>query len=488
MSQRNIKLTTTEFINRAIKIHGDKYDYSKVKYKGANYKIKIGCPFHGEFEQYPNNHLRTSGCPKCGTIKGSVKLTKSLSDIINKANKIHDNKYNYSNYNYIGIQNKSIIICPLHDEFEQSMDQHINQKQGCPKCGKLSSITNRTSTKYSFVNKANKIHDNKYDYSKVKYVNTITKVMIGCPFHGEFEQYPNNHLKGAGCPKCTNIISSYELEIQNFLNNNNIEFMASNRSIIKPYELDIIIPQYNLAIEFNGQYWHSEQMLKKNNKSNSYHKMKTDMCKHAGYQLLTIFESEWVNNKDIIKSIILNKCKQIKTKYHGRKCIVKLVNKNAAKMFFESNHIQGYSNGQNIGLYYNNILVSCITFSKYKNSYNLIRFVNKKYTIVHGAFGKLLKYFINTTSFDTIFTFADRRYFEGDVYSLNGFKFVHDVSPSYYYFKTGNELLHKRNYQHKRLSVKLNNYDNNLTEYQNMLNHNYNRIWDCGKIKYELKC
>ncbi len=384
MSQRNIKLTTTEFINRAIKIHDNKYDYSKVKYKGANYKIKIGCPFHGEFEQYPNNHLRTSGCPKCGTIKGSVKLTKSLSDIINKANKIHDNKCDY--------------------------------------------------------------------------------------------------------PKCTNIISSYELEIQNFLNNNNIEFMASNRSIIKPYELDIIIPQYNLAIEFNNQYWHSEQMLKKNNKSNSYHKMKTDMCKHAGYQLLTIFESEWVNNKDIIKSIILNKCKQIKTKYHGRKCIVKLVNKNAAKMFFESNHIQGYSNGQNIGLYYNNILVSCITFSKYKNSYNLIRFVNKKYTIVHGAFGKLLKYFINTTSFDTIFTFADRRYFEGNVYSLNGFKFVHDVLPSYYYFKTGNELLHKRNYQHKRLSVKLNNYDSNLTEYQNMLNHNYNRIWDCGKIKYELKC
>ena len=152
----------------------------------------------------------------------------------------------------------------------------------------------------------------------------------------------------------------------------------------------------------------------------------------------------------------------------------------------DENHIQGFSNGSvHLGLFFKNQLVSAISFRKNRTDYELVRFVNKKNTLVHGAFSKLLKYFINNNNFNKIYTFADLRYFEGGVYEKNGFEFVHEVNPSYYYFK-GLELLHKRNFQHKRLRERFENYDPELTEYQNCLNHGYDRIWDCGKIKYEM--
>ena len=117
----------------------------------------------------------------------------------------------------------------------------------------------------------------------------------------------------------------------------------------------------------------------------------------------------------------------------------------------------------------------------------MVRFVNKKNTLVHGAFSKLLKYFINNYSFESIYTFADLRYFEGSVYEKNGFKFVHEVNPSYYYFKGKSYILHKRAFQKKILKKKFENYNSNLTEYQNCLNNGYDRIWDCGKLKFEIE-
>jgi NAD+--asparagine ADP-ribosyltransferase len=158
------------------------------------------------------------------------------------------------------------------------------------------------------------------------------------------------------------------------------------------------------------------------------------------------------------------------------------------QFFYFKNHIQGFSGGRHVGLFHEDQLVSCISFRKNKNNYELTRFVNKKNTLVHGAFSKLLKYFINNNSFESIYTFADLRYFEGKVYENNGFKFVHEVMTSYYYFK-GLKLFHKRNFQHKNLSSKFENcdtkYNSKLTEYQNCLNAGYDRIWDCGKLKFE---
>ena len=187
------KKTKEEFIAKAREVHGDKYDYSKVEYVGALTKVCIICPEHGEFWQEANSHLRGQGCPKCKY----EKQTSSTEEFIQKAHKVHGDKYDYSKVEYVGALTKVCIICPEHGEFWQIPSAHL-RGQGCPKC----KAKKQTCTTDEFIAKAKKIHGDKYDYSKVNYVNRKTKVCIICPKHGEFWQTPNHHLSGCGCPKC----------------------------------------------------------------------------------------------------------------------------------------------------------------------------------------------------------------------------------------------------------------------------------------------
>ena len=191
------KITTEEFIEQARKTHGDKYDYSKVKYISNRSKVCIICPIHGEFWQIPYSHLRGIGCPSCG---GTKKMT--TEDFIQKAQKVHGDKYDYSNVEYINSQTKVCIICPIHGEFWQTPNNHL-KGQNCPKClNEIRSKKMRTKTTQDFIIEAKKIHGEKYDYSKVSYISSHKKVCIICPIHGEFWQIPKAHLKGEGCKKC----------------------------------------------------------------------------------------------------------------------------------------------------------------------------------------------------------------------------------------------------------------------------------------------
>ena len=192
----SIKVTTEEFINCARNIHGDKYDYSKVEYKGKKKKICIICPEHGEFWQRADLHLNSKGCPKC-----SKRYKYTTEEFINCARNIHGDKYDYSKAEYINSRTKVCIICPEHGEFWKLPYEHLNGK-GCPKCVNKK-ITRIKSSTEEFIERAKKIHGNKYEYSKVDYLQAHSKVCIICPKHGEFWQTPNSHLKGSGCPKCS---------------------------------------------------------------------------------------------------------------------------------------------------------------------------------------------------------------------------------------------------------------------------------------------
>jgi hypothetical protein len=198
----NIKKTTPEFIKNAIKIHGDKFDYSKVKYKNANTPIKIICPIHGEFSQEPTNHLSGKGCPKCG---GTGKLNKQ--EFIKKSKEIHGDKYDYSKVDYKNTRDKIRIICPLHGEFLQSPGNHIIGQE-CPICGRKKANDKHKIGTEKFINRAIDVHGNKYDYSQVDYIGNHKKIKIICPTHGEFFQEPSSHLSGAGCPKCSGVAKS----------------------------------------------------------------------------------------------------------------------------------------------------------------------------------------------------------------------------------------------------------------------------------------
>ena len=199
-------MTQDQFIEKARKIHGDKYDYSKVEYKGSQEKVRIICPIHGEFEQVANYHLSGNGCPKCGRIKANRNESLNIQEFIRRAREVHGNKYDYSKVEYVNNRTKVCIICPIHGEFWQTPNSHLRGR-GCPKCGIQERIKIFKSNNEEFIEKARKIHGDKYDYSKVNYINNHTKVCIICPEHGEFHMKPNTHLNGQGCPKCGKIQS-----------------------------------------------------------------------------------------------------------------------------------------------------------------------------------------------------------------------------------------------------------------------------------------
>ncbi len=188
---------TVEFINKANEIHNNKFDYSKVEYINAITKVIIKCNEHGEFEQTPSDHLNSKyACSKCLKIHKNKNQTFTTDVFIKKAIDLHGSLYDYSKVNYIDSKTKITIICKMHDEFIQSPSKHL-QNQGCPKCaGREKKNTTQ------FIEKANIIHKNKYDYSKINYINSQTKIIITCKDHGDFEQVANSHIQGYGCKKC----------------------------------------------------------------------------------------------------------------------------------------------------------------------------------------------------------------------------------------------------------------------------------------------
>jgi len=197
------KCTTEEFIAKAIKVHGNKYDYSNVVYDGNKAKVTILCPEHGPFKQTPSHHTnRGQGCPKCGKVSMSLKQSISKDEFIEKAKLVHKDLYDYSKVKYSSYKSNVTIICPEHGPFEQQPGNHLSGA-GCNKCGEARTGLAKRSNTYDFIDKAKKVHINTpYQYNKVDYMTAITDVTITCPEHGDFRLTPNAHLKGQGCPDC----------------------------------------------------------------------------------------------------------------------------------------------------------------------------------------------------------------------------------------------------------------------------------------------
>ena len=187
------KLTREEFIERARKVHGDKYDYSKVEYKSMNDKVEIICPAHGSFWQLASNHLGGHGCPNCHYDETKKRKTYTTQDFIQKARKVHGDKYDYSKVIYESCYKAVTIICPVHGEFLQSPAKHLSG-HGCHKCA--------ITKKDDFIERARRIHGNKFDYSNVEFEKLSDKIQIICPKHGLFWQKASAHLYGTGCPRC----------------------------------------------------------------------------------------------------------------------------------------------------------------------------------------------------------------------------------------------------------------------------------------------
>ena len=275
--------------------------------------------------------------------------------------------------------------------------------------------------------------------------------------------------------------SKAEKEILCWLGSLKINVISKNRSIIPPFELDIFLSNYNLAIEFNGLYWHSEL----NNKDRNFHLAKTEGCFNKEVQLLHIFEDEWLDRQEIVKSIIKSKlgfCDRV----YARDTKFIEINKEDGQKFLKENHLQGENSRitRFFGLLYKNELIQLIGIgsTRYSNSsaYELIRSCALLNTVVVGGFEKLVK---NLPLKGSIISYVDRRYFNGNSYK--NWEYVGTTEPNYFYMKNYSNRESRLKYQkHKLPKLFPDVYDINLTEWEIMQLAGYDRIWDCGNIVY----
>jgi len=301
------------FVEKAKEIHGNKYDYFLVNYINAASKVNILCHKHGEFQQTPNSHLNGYGCKKCALETVSKKLSFNKDIFLKKCKVAHGEKYDYSLVEYKNSKIKVKIICPIHGIFLQKPLLHVAHKIGCKKCSVESTAKKLTMPRELFLENANKAHNNKYDYSLSKYVNSATKIIIICPEHGEFMQTPDSHIIGKNrCPICKS--SKGEIVINNFLEENNIKFTPQKRfkdcRHILTLPFDFFLPLHNICIEYDGElhfkavkHYGGEEKLQKTQIND---KIKTEYCKTNNIQLLRITYKEIKKIDTILNQFLKN--------------------------------------------------------------------------------------------------------------------------------------------------------------------------------------
>jgi hypothetical protein len=301
-----------------------------------------------------------------------------------------------------------------------------------------------------------------------------------------------------GCPYCSKQgISKWEKEVNNFIESLDVA-TTCNKKLLKDEtqqgnkgnrEIDIYVPSYELGIECNGNYTHTENS---GGKDRSYHLHKTEKSLELGVKLIHILESEWILKNEIVKSIISNKLHKSTNIIYARKCVIKEVSVNDKNEFLEQNHLQGKDNSKiRLGLCYNDKLVSIMTFGSRritgKTTFELLRYCNILNTNVVGGASKLFKMFLNNFwDGQEIHTYADRRYSTGDLYDKLGFTLSHISPPNYWYChkKDLYTIFHRSIFMKHKLEKRLDIFNPDTTEWDNMQVNGYDRIWDCGNYVF----
>lgn len=520
--------TTEQFIEKAKEIHGERYNYSQVVYVNKNTNVKIICPEHGEFWQTPDNHLQGKGCAKCCThgkkyavdylpdieilhpelkpkldennqnqiiltcpIHGEYsKLAKNVlrkfecpeckverlrndlfnernKDFIRKAKEIHGDVYDYTKTKYKGFEEKLTIICPKHGEFEQQASVHL-LGCGCQECAN-ERIRKVRINETDLINRFREKHGDKYDYSKVKYEKAKQKVEIICKKHGEFTQDPYSHMNGAGCPVCYSERSTSDNEIcfRHFIEESYPGVIKTNdRNIIHPREIDIYLPEINVAFEYNGLYWHSAEKLH----NNLYHQMKMKMCLEKGVILYQFFEDEWLYKPDTVKSFVKRILGVPMTNIEAKSCDFNEVDKNNALDFINNNTLINNNIEYNkiYGLYFQNTLQSVALVNETDDYVEIMGVHDRNETIVDGAFDRVVSELKVLYPSKTLYVRVDRRLDNVQKYLNKGFVFVEEFLPDY-------------NYVVRDFRIPKNNIEEFLENNERVL-----KIYDCGAERLRL--
>lgn len=375
----------------------------------------------------------------------------------------------------------------INQEKQNNTDLHPKNNVTCPICNQnFKYITNTHLLKHGI---------NKQVFQELYPENSL--------YSEDFIQKTTAILKESSKKAKNNFISKAEIEIAHFIESElNLKVESRNKSLLKGVEIDLLIHDLKIGIEYNGCYYHTELG---NKKTKNFHLNKSNLMKNVGYKLIHIFEDEWIHKKEIVLSKIkhiLNKNNN--TKIFARKCKVVGITKEQKSKFLSKNHIQGNDASDIIiGLEYNNELISIMTFDQKrqmisnrndKDSYELTRFATNINFQCIGMAGKLLSHFIKTYNPKKIISFADISWtglLNSNVYSQLGFEMIKQLPPDYKYFNPKverNKRLHKFGFGKSSIKTKFPEiYDQNKTEWEMMQEAGYDRIWDCGKLRYEME-
>lgn len=296
------------------------------------------------------------------------------------------------------------------------------------------------------------------------------------------------------CTECVSFkkgTSQLEKELQDFIRTLGVRIQVNTRKVIAPKELDIFLPDFNLAIEFNGLYWHSDAHERIHK---MYHVEKTVACELKQIQLIHVWENDWIYKREIVMSRLKNLIHQTSRRIFARKCQVREVTNSVAREFFNRNHLQGFVGAcKHYALYYDEEIVSCMSFGQLRrslgsqtdsDSYELLRFCNLINTVVVGSANKLFKYFIKCAQPKFILSYASREWstnIYSTIYDKLGFKFDGVTQPNYSYYKDG-ALFHRFNFRKDKLVRE--GFDSNKTEKQIMKERLFFRIYNVGNLKY----
>lgn len=472
--------------------NSDIKNINKVKEtRDETYRKKYGGNHPMQTEEGKNNFKRSM------VKKYGVESYSKLKEYKDKVKKTCIEKYGVSNY-------------AETDEFKERFKKTCMMKYGVDNPMKLLDNKNKVREtcikKYGVSNYSKTIDSinahNDLTYCKILKFKNVTPLFS----RDEFVGVTKNIFYKFRCNRCNSIISidlndgrkplcdtcdklntsRIQKEIYEFIKEHSkFDVILNDRNQIKPSEIDILIPELKLGIEYNSFYCHSEIGGGKNK---FYHLRKTKLCLLNNISLIHIFENDWFDKKEIIKSILRNKLNSFNRKIYARNCEVKVITSSESRDFLNKNHIQGKDQaGIRLGLFHEKELVSIMTFmkSRYdkKIQYEMSRFCNKlNYKILGGA-SKLFNFFVKKYDPETICSYSDRRFFDGHLYSTLGFSFINNTSPSYFYLKN-KKILNRLHFQKHKLNKILNNFDPSKTEWENMVCNGYDRIWDCGHSKW----
>ena len=437
------RMDPDEFIERATKVHGTTYDYSKTQYVNMTTKVTVTCREHGDFQIRPLKLVHAGqGCAQCGNLRKGP-----------------------------------------------TPQSHIS-----------TAATKRARTKSQYVERAREVHGELYGYDVTGYSGMNGTVRIECARHG-WQTIPAGHhiYNGRGCPRCgqksapEDALAAYLARFTTV--------MQRDRTLIAPKEIDIYLPEHKLAVEYCGMYWHSHSDRDDEKKNKLKHAEKHRLCAEKGVRLITLYETEWLERPETVKRMLRNAVGATRGKLMARKCTMGKPSVQEARAFYEKYHPQGGpGTGEHYGLYYKGKLVACMRFtfggndrgsSAKTRQWTLSRYATR--LPVAGAASKLFKAFVAEHNPPTVKSFSDNRWFNGGMYEQIGFDLEADVVPDYQVWSMKGGLRPKPHYQRRLLPARLvehgleENFDpatDPRTEAEMTYLMGARRIYDCGKKRW----